>query len=358
MIPQQEGAEGMETAAARSASSRTPNDKLSSNSKHTTVAVQQLENLGNKVASLTKDLKASLKVENGNGDNLMGELVAQIHNVLDQCLEIKPMTFDLLQNSKIGKRVAKVSNILGNARNPQNLQSSSEGVLHVVKRAHAIILFWNYKLNCRGTGLQRLLQYRKRKLELEQKGQAKPDMVTYKEMRLKYGLTRPPHGVIPDVPVGIIVQGRGEAAVLGLHCSILTGIDAIKGEGQSCFAVCLSGKYNDRHDDRDGDGIIEYTGMGGMDPSGKSHIKDQEETPANASLIRSQSTGDPIRVLRRIGATGFEYRYEGSYRCIRYTFAPNDPNRPASPKVYRFTLQPMEYESTYFIRKYLKNPNQ
>jgi hypothetical protein len=106
---------------------------------------------------------------------------------------------------------------------------------------------------------------------------------------------------------------------LGIHTSILSGIDAEK--GQSCFCVCTAGKYDDKEEERTSeDGILQYTGMGGLDKR-EIQFSDQEETPQDASLIQSCATGDPIRVLRRIGNKGsLEYRYEGLYRCIDYSY--------------------------------------
>ena len=48
-------------------------------------------------------------------------------------------------------------------------------------------------------------------------------MVAYKELNGK--LTKRGHiGHIPEVPVGFEVNGKGELAILGIHCDINKGI--------------------------------------------------------------------------------------------------------------------------------------
>ena len=188
---------------------------------------------------------------------------------------------------------------------------------------------------CTGRAAEALAAFRAREAELRAAGQRKPDMVAFKELRFRYqhgGADEPEHGALPGVPVGLTLRGRGEAAILGIHTSILSGIDARI--GAACFAVCVSGGYTD-DDDHRADGSIVYTGCG--QNRGRRQVADQEETYSNASLIMSCNTGLPIRVLRGRKEGGKPvYVYDGLYVCKDYTYEPSLDG----PKVYKFTLVP------------------
>ena len=52
--------------------------------------------------------------------------------------------------------------------------------------------------------------------------QAKYDMVAFKELR---GQTpEKVVGAIPGIPPGVTLNGKGELAILGIHCAIVAGI--------------------------------------------------------------------------------------------------------------------------------------
>lgn len=207
-----------------------------------------------------------------------------------------------------------------------------------------------------GPALQALTAYRKREQELAAQERKKPDMIAFKELRSKYLPSRRKHGKLQGVPFGIWLNGRGEAAILGIHQNILSGIDSVKDE--ACYAVCISGKYEDEDvvvkssrssnndenaaNDNNDDGTILYTGSGGQ-KNGR-QVENQIENPANASLIRSSLSGQEIRVLRRkqLKSTDKpEYWYEGLYTCTGYKYEPSSDG----PKVYKFVLKPIEGES-------------
>eukprot|EP00793_Prasinoderma_coloniale_P003830 PRCOL_00003207-RA len=139
-------------------------------------------------------------------------------------------------------------------------------------------------------------------------------MVAFKELRKQWTPANA-HGHISDVPVGVRLNGRGEAAILGLHTAIVSGI--MFTTGVPAYAICLSGAYEDDRDDND-DGTIQYTGAGGME-KGK-QTKDQENTRGNAALVLSNKCGTPVRVLRgrivkKNGKDVREYFYDGLYKC-------------------------------------------
>jgi hypothetical protein len=52
--------------------------------------------------------------------------------------------------------------------------------------------------------------------------QANPDMVAFKEMRQE--VKERVIGALPGIPPGFTVCGKGELAVLGIHCAICAGI--------------------------------------------------------------------------------------------------------------------------------------
>ena len=196
-------------------------------------------------------------------------------------------------------------------------------------------------LQCTGRAAQALEIFRKRFHELEQQGQRKPDMVAFKELREKW--TPRCHGEIDGVPIGLKVSGRGEAAILGIHRNILSGIDSLKDE--PCYAVCISGGYADDND-QSSDGTVIYTGSGGN--KAKKQVKDQAENQDNASLIRSMGMKTPIRLLRK-GNTKKgkvpEYYYDGLYQCVNYTYEKSKDG----PKVYKFVLKPITGKNKHSV---------
>ncbi|CAB9501221.1 lysine N-methyltransferase family member [Seminavis robusta] len=184
-------------------------------------------------------------------------------------------------------------------------------------------------VECSGDAAEALSVYRERVRELKTEQKCKPDMIAYKELRGKFVPTRR-HGEIPGVPVGLCLEGKGEAAILGIHQSILSGIDSIKGE--PCYAISVQGRYTDNEEADDG--TIYYTGEGGQDKS-KKHVKDQDwQNAANASLIASKESGTPIRVIRRANK---RYYYLGLYKCHDFSY---DKGKDGF-KVFRFELKPL-----------------
>ena len=190
-------------------------------------------------------------------------------------------------------------------------------------------------VQCSGRAAEALEVFRKRQAELEREDKRKPDMIAFKELRHRYTCKR--HGEIPGVPVGLLLYGRGEAAILGIHTQILAGIDALKDD--PCYAICISGGYKDDVDN-DPDGTIVYTGAGGQDKK-RRQIRDQEENAENGSLMLSYIRKVPVRVLRGRKVNGKPvYIYEGLYTCVDYDYVPSKDG----PKVYKFKLKPIDPE--------------
>jgi len=180
-----------------------------------------------------------------------------------------------------------------------------------------------------------LVEYRTHVLLKKAEDESKPDMQAYRVLNHKgrYCGEKRIHGEIPGVPIGTVLQERGEAAILGIHCQILSGIDGLK--DKACYAICASGGYVDDEENRK-DGCIVYTGEGGK--KGKKQVKDQVKNTSNRSLILAYHEKSPIRVL-----TGKHksYTYEGLFQCIRYEHVPSSDG----PLIFRFTLKPIEGKS-------------
>ena len=122
--------------------------------------------------------------------------------------------------------------------------------------------------------------------QLASSRQAKPDMVAYSKLSAEpqYALDRANrrHGHPPGVAVGTRLEGRGEAAILGVHRQILRGIDFLAKDPLGAYCICIGGGYKD---DEDKGGLVWYTGDGGQDGS-KRQVKDQAMVNGNAALVR------------------------------------------------------------------------
>ena len=187
-------------------------------------------------------------------------------------------------------------------------------------------------LMCTGVAAEALARYRMRVREWS--GAFNPGMKAYSELRNSVGTPtgyRKVHGEIDGVPIGLELESRGEAAILGIHCQLLKGIDSLK--DNPCFAVCLSGGYGDDDFNR-GNGTITYTGSGGQ-AKGKMQTN-QSDNCDNLSLkLAANANAPPIRVLRKLKHGC--YRYEGLYQCTGWRYEKGTEGA----HVYKFTLEPI-----------------
>jgi putative restriction endonuclease len=124
------------------------------------------------------------------------------------------------------------------------------------------------------------------------------------------------YGEVPGITEGATFDKLEHAKAAGVHNENQRGI-AGRAQGVAAQSIVISGGYKD--DEDFGDFII-YTGEGGRLKDSRRHIKDQEMTGGNATLVRSQALGTPVRVLRGANAgTEFSptkgYRYDGLY-CV------------------------------------------
>jgi hypothetical protein len=128
-------------------------------------------------------------------------------------------------------------------------------------------------------------------------------------------------GELPGEPVGTEYANRAAAAAAGVHQVRMQGIAGNRTVG--CASIVMSGGYDT---DEDHGHEIFYTGRGGQNPANPRgpHIADQDLTlNDNAALVKSESTGKPLRIVRGAGhdspfapATG--YRYDGLYKVAKH----------------------------------------
>lgn len=296
-------------------------------------------------AEIQKPLQQQQPPPEDLGKNIVEALLA-VQQTLNHLFLVR-WSREVLLTSKFGrfpfKWSSKFPKIQGAALEPhrkQILNVSSQ----IQQDSATLVMYFKAVIGAADQAFSTLQKFRTLQSKLEQEGRPKPDMVAYKELRNQKATKS--HGELKGVPIGLVLSGRGEAAILGIHTAILAGIDFTKEE--ACYAVCSSGKYNDKEESALNGGVIHYTGMGGLNKEGK-QTEDQQKTPANSSLIRSYKTQKPIRVLRKDHSNprNLAYRYEGLYRCNEYTYK-------GSPKVYTFHLTPIPGKSLvdWHIKQY------
>lgn len=122
-------------------------------------------------------------------------------------------------------------------------------------------------------------------------------------------------GAIAGIREGYEFLSRLELSAAGVHRPTRAGISARRGLGAE--SIVLSGGYED---DVDQGRVILYTGQGGRSGASGQQVADQTLTGVNQELVRSQATGQPVRVTRRVVAAGGQtyYRYDGLYRVTAY----------------------------------------
>mmetsp|Transcript_2804 Transcript_2804/g.4190 ORF Transcript_2804/g.4190 Transcript_2804/m.4190 type:complete len:465 (-) Transcript_2804:3-1397(-) len=186
---------------------------------------------------------------------------------------------------------------------------------------------------CTGVAAKALRIYSERIKELKElTGKSNVSAQALKDV--KHLVPPKQHGELKDIPIGCCFDIKGEAAMVGIHSNPLGGIDAVK--GKPCYAVCLSGKYNDIVLEN---GTIIYSGSGGRDASGR-QCKDQSiAKKENTSLLRSKLTQTPIRVLSKVfqSTSKWHFQYNGLYICTSHVFESSKDG----PKVHNFTLEPV-----------------
>jgi hypothetical protein len=142
----------------------------------------------------------------------------------------------------------------------------------------------------------------------------------------------PTFGPIAGAQPGDLFASRAELALLRQHRPLRAGVCAIIAEGAE--SLILADQYED-------DDIHEtyfwYAGHGSRDPKTGHQISHQTLTPRNRGLLRSEATGRPIRVFRRVAPAGpAQFRYEGLWRIVAHEYV----RGKSGFLVYRFRLEP------------------
>ncbi|OON68997.1 YDG/SRA domain-containing protein [Hymenobacter sp. CRA2] len=145
----------------------------------------------------------------------------------------------------------------------------------------------------------------------------------------------PPHfGHIGSYLPGDTFASRLELRLTGMHRPVRAGIAGSQHTGAE--SIVLSQVYED--DVFSEDEII-YTGQGGRDPKTGHQVTSQVANDRNLALMKSQETGQPVRVIRKVtdeGSGAQVFRYEGLYRVLSYEYGLGK----SGVGVWRFRLVP------------------
>ena len=150
-------------------------------------------------------------------------------------------------------------------------------------------------------------------------------------------LKQPIFGHVGGYRPGDTFRNRLELAFSGVHRPPRTGVCGTGLLGAE--SIVLAGQYED---DEFGEAEIRYSGTGGRDPKTKHQTTNQTAAGTNLALLKSQETGQPVRVLRKVPAEdgGPEvYRYEGLYRVVEASYGPGK----SGFQVYVFRLRPFKF---------------
>ncbi|GAA3970136.1 YDG/SRA domain-containing protein [Hymenobacter antarcticus] len=145
-------------------------------------------------------------------------------------------------------------------------------------------------------------------------------------------MSTPAFGHVGTARPGDLFESRLELSLHRQHRPRQAGICATQKEGAE--SIVLSDKYED---DKVHEDFILYTGHGGRNQETGKQVTDQTLTDSNLGLARSEATGLPVRVYRKVripsGTTAF--RYEGLFRVAGHQLAVGK----SGFKVFRFRLE-------------------
>ena len=132
---------------------------------------------------------------------------------------------------------------------------------------------------------------------------------------------------------GDLFHSRLELSLLGQHRPRRTGVCATAALGAE--SLVLAEQYED---DEYHESYFWYAGSGGRDAKTGRQVADQAPGDyRNQGLLRSEQTGRPVRVFRRVAPGGaWQFRYEGLWRVVAHTYGPGRSGR----QVFRFRLEP------------------
>ena len=144
----------------------------------------------------------------------------------------------------------------------------------------------------------------------------------------------PTFGHVGSARPGDMFASRIELSLRGQHRPRRAGVCATAQEGAE--SIILADQYEDDeiHDD-----YLWYAGHGGRDAKTGHQVADQDLNYRNQGLARSQDTGRPVRVFRRVAVAPapWQFRYEGLWRVVAHEYVIGR----SGFWVYRFRLEPL-----------------
>ncbi|MCA8831447.1 YDG/SRA domain-containing protein [Hymenobacter pini] len=144
----------------------------------------------------------------------------------------------------------------------------------------------------------------------------------------------PVFGHISYYRPGDVLENRLALSRAGLHRPSRAGVSGSEADGAE--SIILADQYED---DDFQEAVIIYSGSGGRNPRTGRQTTHQEMTGRNVMLRRSQETGRPVRVFRKINdETGSGYRYEGLYQVTGAAYEPGK----SGFFVWKFRLVPFQ----------------
>ncbi|MFD1469246.1 YDG/SRA domain-containing protein [Hymenobacter caeli] len=143
----------------------------------------------------------------------------------------------------------------------------------------------------------------------------------------------PTFGPIGTAQPGDLFASRLALADVGQHRPRRTGVCATAQHGAE--SLVLADQYEDDEVHAD---YFWYAGHGGRGPKSGRQVTDQDFNHRNQGLARSQETGRPVRVFRRIAPApaARQFRYEGLFQVADHTYVTGK----SGYKVWRFRLEP------------------
>ncbi len=140
-------------------------------------------------------------------------------------------------------------------------------------------------------------------------------------------------GHVGSARPGDLFHSRLELSLRKQHRPPRAGVCATAAAGAE--SIILADQYEDDEIHED---YFWYAGHGGRNAKTGRQVADQQLDHRNQGLLRSQETGRPVRVFRRIdGAPApWQFRYEGLWRVVAHAYV----SGKSGFRVYRFRLEP------------------
>jgi hypothetical protein len=143
----------------------------------------------------------------------------------------------------------------------------------------------------------------------------------------------PVFGHVGSAQPGDLFASRLDLSLRGQHRPPRAGVCATVAHGAE--SIILADQYEDDEIHED---YFWYAGHGGRNGQTGRQVTDQEFNHRNRALARSQETGRPVRVYRRIDSApaAWQFRYEGLWRVVAHEYVTGK----SGYQVYRFRLEP------------------